>query len=173
MSHPVVTWPLIPTGPAAPAPVPPTLPTPSAVSGTSVSPLGLGLIRPMRRNGRGDFDHTDGPRLVEAAIGQILGTVASSDFTQGEIPWRPEFGSLLYLLKHQPNTPALDELARTYVVDALATWEPRARVSEVFVGRNPREEGGESTLVIKVKFGFVDRASGSVVLPDLETTITI
>jgi uncharacterized protein len=61
--------------------------------------------------------------------------VGSSDFTQGELPWRTEFGSLLHLLCHQKNDRVLQELARVYVVDALKRWEPRVVVTSVQIAR--------------------------------------
>jgi uncharacterized protein len=87
--------------------------------------LGFGLLRPFRRDQKADFAAAGGGALIRSAVGQILGTVGSSDFTQGELPWRTEFGSLLHLLRHQKNDRVLQELARVYVVDALKRWEPR------------------------------------------------
>lgn len=145
----------------------------SSSNANPASALGNGVVRPFMRDGRGDFAVKSGVELVQAAVGQILGTVASSDFTQGELPWRPEFGSLLYLLRHSPNTPALDEIARTYVIDALNTWEPRVQVTDVEIGRNPKLADGQFTLVIRVRFNFVDQTSGGVILSDLESTIGV
>jgi hypothetical protein len=41
------------------------------------------------------LNQAEGEELVRSAVGQILGTLASTDFTQGESSWRPELGSAL------------------------------------------------------------------------------
>src|SRR5574340_1155777 len=88
--------------------------------------LGYGLIRPFRHDGRNDFAAAGGVVLVRAAVGQILGTMAGNGTTtQGEIPWRTEFGSLVHLLRHRKLDATTQALARTWVTDALARWEPR------------------------------------------------
>ena len=173
MSHPTTTWPLIPTDTSPPTTVPPSGPSALPATKTGFSPFGFGLVRPFQRDQKGDFATAQGPELVIAAIGQILGTVASSEFSQGEMPWRPEFGSLLHLLRHRPNTPALDELARRYVVDALQKWERRIIVTGVTVGRDLKAEKGDKTLIIKVRFNFQDLATGEIIFENLESVITI
>jgi phage baseplate assembly protein W len=53
---------------------------------------------------------------------------------QGEVKWRPTFGSRLYLLKHKKG-PSLPAMAQFYVADALSRWEPRVtnvRVTATF-----------------------------------------
>ena len=136
----------------------PTASPPSAVAaaeldaparGTGSEFLGFGLLRPFRRDLKADFAADGGERLVRSAVGQILGTMAGSDFTQGELPWRTEFGSLLHLLRHQRNDAVLNELARVYVVDALKRWEPRVVVTSVKVTRERQE--GENVLALCVK----------------------
>lgn len=101
--------------------------------------LGSGLLRPFRRDQRADFAEAGGGALIRSAVGQILGTVGSSDFTQGELPSRTEFGSLLHLLSHQKNDRVLQELARVYVVDALKRWEPRVVVTSVQIAREQQD----------------------------------
>lgn len=173
MSHPTITWPLIGEGGTAPETVPPSGPDALPSNRADFAPFGFGIIRPFQRDQKGDFATAQDATLVIAAIGQILGTVASSDFTQGELPWRPEFGSLLHLLRHRPNTPALDELARRYVVDALQKWERRIVVTDTSVGRSFDEDGGLNSLVIRVRFNFIATATGAVIFQDLESSITI
>jgi phage baseplate assembly protein W len=88
--------------------------------------LGAGLLRPFVRDQKQDFANGSFVDLVRASVGQILGTRASDDSGehQGELEWRPDFGSKLYLLQHRKG-PLLSELARFYVVEALSRWEPR------------------------------------------------
>ena len=88
--------------------------------------LGSGLLRPFARDKKNDFANDSGLALVKACIGQILGTRGSDDSGQhqGELEWRPAFGSKLYLLQHRKG-PHLEELAAYYVAEALQRWEPR------------------------------------------------
>jgi phage baseplate assembly protein W len=115
--------------------------------------LGFGLLRPFRRDRKADFAAAGGEALLRSAVGQILGTMASSDFTQGELPWRTEFGSLLHLLRHQKNDAVLQELARVYVVDALKRWEPRVQLTSVQVTRE--RDRGENVLAIRLRYNII------------------
>ena len=115
--------------------------------------LGFGLLRPFRRDRKADFAADGGEAAVRSAVGQILGTMAGSDVTQGELPWRTEFGSLLHLLRHQRNDAMLQELARVYVVDALKRWEPRVVVTSVRVVRE--QQDGENILAIRVRYNII------------------
>lgn len=115
--------------------------------------LGFGLLRPFRRDRKADFAAAGGEALVRSAVGQILGTMASSDFTQGELPWRTEFGSLLHLLRHQKNDAVLQELARVHVADALKRWEPRVQLTSVQVTRE--RDRGENILAIRLRYNII------------------
>jgi phage baseplate assembly protein W len=88
--------------------------------------LGTGLLRPFVRDQKNDFANDNGLPVIKACVGQILGTRASDDSEehQGELEWRPSFGSKLHLLQHRKG-PLLAELVRFYVVEALGRWEPR------------------------------------------------
>lgn len=92
--------------------------------------FGRGIKRPFVRDGQGDWSHADDISIVRSNVGQVLGTLASSGSTQGEIPWRPEFGSLVQLLRFRNLDETTAELGRTYVVDALRTWLFRVRVTD-------------------------------------------
>ena len=112
---------------------------------------------------------------MTACVGQVLGTRCSSDFSGGEIPWRDEFGSLLYLLRHRANDDTTRELARIYIAEALIRWEPRVRVTGVEIVSEEVAGFGEVAMAIRVRFDLVSRnASGnSVLLPGLETTVPL
>lgn len=84
----------------------PLIPQIETAVSTRPSFLGTNLIRPFRRDQKKDFVSASGEALVRAAVGQILATRASSDVSQGEIPWRTNFGSLLHLLRYD----AVDEV---------------------------------------------------------------
>lgn len=139
--------------------------------GTGNEFLGFGLLRPFRRDLKADFASDGGERVIRSAVGQILGTMAGSDFTQGELPWRTEFGSLLHLLRHQRNDAVLNELARVYVVDALKRWEPRVVVTSVKVTRERQE--GENVLALRLRYNIISTnvPGNNVLLEGVEQTI--
>jgi len=135
--------------------------------------LGFGLLRPFRRDRKADFAAAGGEALVRGAVGQILGTMASSDFTQGELPWRTEFGSLLHLLRHQKNDAVLQELARVHVADALKRWEPRVQLTSVQVTRE--RDRGENILAIRLRYNIIsaDTPGNAVILAGVEQTVMV
>ncbi len=97
--------------------------------------------------------------------------MGSSDFTQGELPWRTEFGSLLHLLRHQKNDRVLQELARVYVVDALKRWEPRVVVTAVQVARE--QQDGENVLAVRLRYNVISTnvPGNNVILSGIEQTV--
>lgn len=135
--------------------------------------LGFGLIRPFRRDGRADLLAAGGEQVIRSAVGQILGTVGASEMTQGEIPWRTEFGSLLHRLRHQKNDSVLQELARVYVVDALKRWEPRLIVTAVTVRREQHD--GENVLAIRVRYDVIstNTPGNNVILSGIDQTVRV
>lgn len=135
--------------------------------------LGNGLLRPFRRDQKADFAAAGGEEVIKSAVGQVLGTMGSSDFTQGELAWRTEFGSLLHLLRHQKNDHVLQELARVYVVDALKRWEPRVQVTSVQVTRERLD--GENILAIRVRYNVIstNTPGNNVVLGAVEQTVRL
>lgn len=134
--------------------------------------LGFGPIRPFRRDRKSDFAAAGGEALVRSAVGQILGTMAASDFTQGELPWRTEFGSLVHLLRHQKNDAVLQELARVHVVDALKRWEPRVQVTSVQVTRE--RDRGENVLAIRLRYNIIstNTPGNNVILEGMEQVVS-
>jgi len=109
---------------------------------------GCGLEAPFIWDKRRDFAVSVGKELVRSAVMQVLGTVEASDFTQGELPWRTDFGSLLHLLRHKKNDVVLRELARVYVRDALRCWEPRVVVAGIDV-QHVNSEGNQFSLLLR------------------------
>jgi phage baseplate assembly protein W len=97
--------------------------------------------------------------------------MAGSEFTQGELPWRTEFGSLLHLLRHQRNDAVLQELARVYVVDALKRWEPRVVITSVEVTRERQDS--ENVLAIRLRYNVIDRnvPGNNVLIEGVEQTV--
>jgi phage baseplate assembly protein W len=135
--------------------------------------LGFGLLRPFRRDRKADFAAAGGEALLRSAVGQILGTMASSDFTQGELPWRTEFGSLLHLLRHQKNDAVLQELARVHVADALKRWEPRVQLTSVQVTRE--RDRGENVLAIRLRYNIISAnvPGNNVILQGIEQLVRV
>jgi phage baseplate assembly protein W len=132
--------------------------------------LGRGLSIPFRRDRQRDWASASGEDLVRSAVAQVLGTVGASDFTQGEMPWRTEFGSLLHLLRHQKNDVALREMAKVYVQDALRRWEPR-----IMVTRLDAERLDDSKLVLRLRYNLIQRnvPGNQVLLEGIEQTIAL
>jgi phage baseplate assembly protein W len=132
-----------------------------------------GLLRPFRRDQKSDFAAAGGEALIRSAVGQILGTMCSSDFTQGEMPWRTTFGSLLHLLRHQKNDNVLQELARVYVVDALKRWESRIVVTGVQVTREHQD--GENVLAVRIRYDLIaiNVPGNNVILAGVEQSVVV
>lgn len=87
--------------------------------------LGSGWKFPPRLDSRGRIELVHESRDIEEAIRIILMT------RKGERPMRPAFGSDLHTLVFAPNDASTAGLARRYVQEALAMWEPRIVVTEV------------------------------------------
>lgn len=90
--------------------------------------LGSGWKFPVRLDLQGRIELVHQEQDIEEAIQMILRT------NQGERPMRPEFGSELFQLVFAPNDAATAGLARRYVQESLARWEPRIEVMEVEAG---------------------------------------
>jgi hypothetical protein len=135
--------------------------------------LGFGLLRPLRRDQKADFAAAGGEQLIRSTVGQILGTIGSSDATPGELPWRTEFGSLLHRLRHQKNDSLLQELARVYVVDTLKRWEPRIVVTAVEVDREQHD--GENALAIRLRYNVIstNTPGNNVILAGIEQLLVL
>lgn len=134
--------------------------------------LGAGLLRPFVRDQKQDFANAAGVDLVRACVGQILGTRASDDSGehQGELEWRPGFGSKLYLLQHRKG-PLLNELARFYVVEALSRWEPRVtsiRAAATF-------DRLERSLTVDLVYDIIaaNVAGNNVLFSDVEQSVSV
>lgn len=86
--------------------------------------LGRSIYLPLRLlKGRGVI--ADGLRSVEQSILSILTTPVNSRF------FLRSYGSKLEELIFEPNDKVLESLLRTYVFEALETWETRAEFTDV------------------------------------------
>jgi phage baseplate assembly protein W len=133
---------------------------PAAVAGVDASSSYVtirGLLRPFVRDGVSDFASGTGSRLIASKVGQIVGTRCSSETFEGELPWRPEFGSLVHLVRHSNDTAITRELSRVYAEDALRRWFPSIRVREVDVFGSD-ETGIDGSCVIRIHYELRSRA---------------
>lgn len=89
--------------------------------------LNKGFAFPLATSPSGGIAAAQQAQKIRDSIRVILGT------QQGERLMRPTFGTNLQRLVFAPNTRATADLARFYVEDALATWEPRILLDEVRV----------------------------------------
>ena len=103
------------------------------------------LLTPFRRDRKRDFANGTGPELLASKVRQALLTEGATPYSEGELPWRTNFGAALALLRHQRNNAVLGELARVYVRDALRLWAPGARLLKVEVLRD------EATLMLRIR----------------------
>jgi len=118
--------------------------------------LGKGITHPFRRLG-GDFENAEEEANVISAVKLILGTRAAVPGvgSQGELPWRTDFGSKMHLLKHSPNNEAQSHLARQYAIEALTKWEPRIIIKEVTARSVDTDAGKRRAILVRVLFNFV------------------
>jgi len=133
--------------------------------------LGYGLLAPFRR-GANDFVAAGGEELIKSSIRTILGTRCGSATTSGEVPFNQSLGSLLYLLRHENmDDPAIDELARYYVVDAIRRNEPRVRLKVVRFIKDPRAY----SYTITIRYDVISRnvPGNRVVVRDVSQEVTV
>lgn len=156
-------------------PVVTPVPTPPGLAPAASLPafLGYGLVTPFRR-GANDFDADGGAALVVSCVEELLGIKCDSPISRGELPWRTEFGSLLFRLRQHNDDALLQEMAKAYVQDAIKQWEPRVRVLAVTVTTPP---GDLRTLLIKVGFTLISQTApgNNVILPEdiQEATVSL
>jgi len=116
---------------------------------------GRGLGFPLRlgaptADGQQGLGESAGEAKVAESIRIILGT------QYGERLMRPRFGCNLKSLVFAPNDSATANLARYYVTEALARWEPRVEVLEVSVAN----DASENQLLIEIVYRL--RVTGDV-----------
>jgi uncharacterized protein len=88
--------------------------------------FGRGLSFPLQLGNSG-LGESAGAAKVEESVRVILGT------QYGERVMRPRFGCNLGSLAFAPNNASTANLARYYVTEGLAQWEPRIEVVDVEV----------------------------------------
>lgn len=141
--------------------------------------LGYGLLAPFVRDQKGDFANAGGVELVKSCVAEVLGTDCASEDgkVQGELPWDPEFGSLLFLLRHRQMDEVLVQVARVYIADALRRWEPRVRLSDVQFEKVKSSETVQipDAFLVHLTYDFISENSDAnqVVLSDINQTVRV
>ena len=111
--------------------------------GDRVDVIGSGWAFPPTIDARGRIALARQERDVDEAIRMILLTPI------GQRVMRPEFGCRIHDLIFAPNEATTTGLARYYVEEALAMWEPRIDVNEVLVAPDPLNTG---RLLIEIRY---------------------
>jgi uncharacterized protein len=106
--------------------------------------LGKGFAFPLHVDSRGGIAGSQQAQKIRESIRVILGT------QHGERLMRPSFGCNLKSLVFAPNSRATADLARYYVEEGLATWEPRILLEEVTVENDLRA----NCLNIQIRYGI-------------------
>ena len=142
------------------------------MAGINPDILGTGIRFPMVRAGS-DFQVSSGEDLVYSTVPYILETQANGPGIQGEIPWDSSFGSQLARLKHKNiivDNESLNELARHYVIEAIANNEPRLVVNSVRAALTGSANGNRLEIFVGLGTIEFDTETNDVVIRH-ETTI--
>jgi len=131
-----------------------------------------GILLPFVR-GASDFDTGSGAALINTSIRQILGTRCSSATTQGELPWRTDFGSLIPNARHRNNDVVLEALVNQWAVDALARWLSTVRVTRTVLTTKKDEHGNPTILFLRVYWEVIARGSSGSVLGSGSTSVRL
>ena len=105
--------------------------------------VGRGWSFPPKIGPQGGISLTSERSEIEQAILIILTT------SPGERVMRPTFGCRLYELVFAPNDAATAARAVSFVEDALAMWEPRIRLIDVFA---KPDENAPERLTIDIRY---------------------
>jgi len=132
--------------------------------------LGCGLLIPFCRGSR-DFENACGVELVRSSVRQILGTRAAVGQFPGDLPWRPDFGNKIWILRHRNNDRILREEAVAFVQEALR-FEPRVEVTEVVASVNP-EDPNRLDVTVRYRIIKTNTLDNRVFLPEFEEVVTI
>ncbi len=133
--------------------------------------LGNGILRPFVRDQKNDFANGSALDLIRSTAGQILGTRCDGPKSRGELPWRGEFGSRLYLLRHKSINTTNRELARFYAQDALRRWEPRILVTKALLAKDSTRRA----LIVQITFDVIARnvAGNRVIFSGVQVATTL
>jgi len=128
--------------------------------------LGNGLVIPFRRSGK-DFASGFGIELIKSSVKQILQTRAAVRGQPGELPWRPNFGSKFWILRHRKNNNTLKAQALIFAREALL-WEPRVEVTGVDVETGSNIDSNKLQIRVMYQIITENSSSNAVVAPQFE-----
>ena len=80
-----------------------------------------------------DFKAGTNSVLIASKVKQVLSTQAFGTGSQGELPWRPEFGASISTLRFASLKDSLPAVVSTYVKEALERWVPEVTLRNVGV----------------------------------------
>jgi len=90
--------------------------------------FGRGLLWPLQRDGKGDFQNASGLTILGADIRMLFTIRGPSRSIPGELPWRTDLGSRLGALKHRKLAdPVIEALSAEATMGVMQKWERRAR----------------------------------------------
>lgn len=150
----VYSWPL--SNPPTASPATDVGQGAAALLASSTGRQRRGIVLPFRR-GASDFESGEGAALINSEIWQVLGTRCSSATTQGELPWRTEFGSLIQHARHRNNDAVLEALLSQWAADAVARWLTYLRVTRTELSRVKDPSGNETILWLRVFWEVASR----------------
>lgn len=138
--------------------------------------LGFGLIQPFRFDGKTDFAAAGGLALVQSSIEQIIQTMCDDESSEsgGELLWDTEFGARVNALRHRQMNPTLREMAKAWITDAIARYEPRVRIQEMtFEVRDDGTGRKRNVLFIALRYDIVanPRAGNAVVAQGISQVV--
>lgn len=135
--------------------------------------LGCGLVIPFER-GSLDFRNACEVELIKSSVRQILGTRAAVGNFLGDLPWRPDFGSKLWILRHRNNDPTLQGQAVAFVMEAMQ-WEPRIRVTSVELLRGIPTDEELRKLRVLVRYRIIEENvdENRVLLPEFTEEVAL
>jgi len=105
--------------------------------------LGVGWKYPLQRNRENEVALSRFEESVQESIWIILSTAP------GERLMHPEFGCNIHELVFAPNNASTAGLAKFYVEDALARWEPRMDLDKVDV---QADLGNPALLLVSISY---------------------
>lgn len=116
---------------------------------------------PLRLDSDGTLAVVQDEAVVRQSLAQLAGTrgVGPRDST-GELPWAPEYGASLDVLRFGSLGGLLAELVSARVVGQAQEHEPRARITSVKSTTNP----ADNSVSLELTFGSPTTARDSVVV---------
>jgi phage baseplate assembly protein W len=89
--------------------------------------------------------------------------------SNGEVRWRPDFGSGIHGLLFRHTGPGLEDLIRHRVLEAIQRWEPRVRIKSISIQMYQTESGqtGNNAVDARMVYDIVTGRNGGVVTFDV------